>query len=215
MSSAATLFFLRRGHRSGPDFDARRQHSGFDVAPQCDQQLPRQGDDGDPARAPLQGANALAEPSRERAARLVAQPQPGTVERRASGPRHLRVERAVGVAQDVLLHLAHGVARQVVDEDHPLRQLELGKPRLERGRASSFSVERGVAGSVTTTAVTPSPKSGCGTPMTALSTTPGDRVDLALDLLRIDVVAAGDDEVLAAPDDVDVAAARRSCRGRR
>ena len=43
----------------------------------------------------------------------------------------------------------------------------------------------------------------------------GDRVDLALDLLRIDVVAAGDDEVLAAADDVDVAAARRSCRGRR
>ena len=34
----------------------------------------------------------------------------------------------------------------------------------------------------------------------------GERVDLALDLLRIDVVAAGDDEVLAAPDDVDVAA---------
>src|SRR5215211_8489255 len=63
MSSAATLFFLRRGHRSCPDLDARRQHSGFDVAPQRDQQLPRQGDDGDPARAPLQGANALAEPS--------------------------------------------------------------------------------------------------------------------------------------------------------
>jgi hypothetical protein len=30
-------------------------------------------------------------------------------------------------------------------------------------------------------------------------------VDLGLDLLGIDVVAAGDDQVLAAPDDVDVA----------
>jgi hypothetical protein len=33
----------------------------------------------------------------------------------------------------------------------------------------------------------------------------GQRVDLALDLLRIDVVAAGNDQVLAAPDYVDVA----------
>ena len=41
----------------------RRQHSGFDVAPQCDQQLPRQGDDGDPPCAPHQGANALAKPT--------------------------------------------------------------------------------------------------------------------------------------------------------
>ena len=31
-------------------------------------------------------------------------------------------------------------------------------------------------------------------------------VDLGLDLFRIDVEAAGDDEILAAPDDVDVAA---------
>ena len=34
----------------------------------------------------------------------------------------------------------------------------------------------------------------------------GQRVDLALDLLRIDVEAAGDDQVLGAPDDRDVAA---------
>src|SRR5829696_5264160 len=58
MSSAATLFFLRRGHRSCPDLDARRQHSGFHVAPQCDQQLPRQGDDGDPARASCASCSA-------------------------------------------------------------------------------------------------------------------------------------------------------------
>src|SRR5690606_31913512 len=34
----------------------------------------------------------------------------------------------------------------------------------------------------------------------------GHGVDLALHFLRIDVVAAGDDEVLAAADDVDIAA---------
>src|SRR3546814_1951046 len=33
-----------------------------------------------------------------------------------------------------------------------------------------------------------------------------DRVDAELDLLRIDVEAAGDDEVLGPPDDMDVAA---------
>ena len=57
----------------------------------------------------------------------------------------------------------------------------------------------------TTTATTPSPKSACGTPITADSTTPGDRVDLVLDFLRVDVEAAGDDEVLAPADDVDIA----------
>ena len=62
------------------------------------------------------------------------------------------------------------------------------------------------AGSRTTTAVTPSPKSGCGSADHRALDDAGERVDLALDLLRIDVEAAGDDEVLGAPDDVDVAA---------
>ena len=43
----------------------------------------------------------------------------------------------------------------------------------------------------------------------------GKRVDLALDFLGIDVEAAGDDEVLAAPDDVDIAARVDLARGRR
>ncbi|MEI2776032.1 MAG: hypothetical protein V9G19_08685 [Tetrasphaera sp.] len=34
----------------------------------------------------------------------------------------------------------------------------------------------------------------------------GNRVDLGLNLFGIDVVAAGDDQILAAPDDVDIAA---------
>ena len=53
---------------------------------------------------------------------------------------------------------------------------------------------------VTTTAVTRSPKSGSGTPMTADSTTPVHAVDPLLDFLRVDVEPAGDDEVLGAAD---------------
>jgi hypothetical protein len=50
----------------------------------------------------------------------------------------------------------------------------------------------------TTTTVTASPKSGCGTPNTALSSKRGQRIDLQL--LGIDVVAARDHQVLAAPE---------------
>ena len=53
----------------------------------------------------------------------------------------------------------------------------------------------------TTTAVTPSPKSGCGTPMTALSATPGSASISVSTSIGIDVVAAADDQVLAAADD--------------
>ncbi len=43
----------------------------------------------------------------------------------------------------------------------------------------------------------------------------GERVDLGLDLLRIDIEAAGDDEILAAAGDRDIAIMRRSFRDRR
>ena len=68
---------------------------------------------------------------------------------------------------------------------------------------------------LTTTAVTPSPKSGWATPITALSTTPGQRVDLVLHFLGIDIEAAGDHQILAAPDDRDIAVGRRSSPDRR
>jgi hypothetical protein len=44
-----------------------------------------------------------------------------------------------------------------------------------------------------------------GTPITCASCTPGWRVQELLDLARVDVLAAADDHVLDAPDDVDVA----------
>jgi hypothetical protein len=57
----------------------------------------------------------------------------------------------------------------------------------------------------TTTATTASPKSGCGTPTTADFGHAGHVVDAGFDLGRVDVVAAADDQVLAAADDGDIA----------
>ena len=76
------------------------------------------------------------------------------------------------LAQVGLLHLAHGIARQVVHDEHALGNLEAGQLRLQRG--DERRPHRGShALAATTTATTASPKSGCGTPMTADSTTPG------------------------------------------
>src|SRR3546814_700314 len=76
------------------------------------------------------------------------------------------------VAQQVLLHLAHGVPRQFVDEEHLLRHLEVGKLRLAVDWMASAETS-GPPPARFTTATTASPKSGCGTPMTADSCTPG------------------------------------------
>ncbi len=73
------------------------------------------------------------------------------------------------LAQHVLLHLAHGVARQFVHEQHALGAFELGTGLPDRPR---WRPRRGVL-AATTTAVTASPKSAWGRPITADSTTPG------------------------------------------
>ena len=69
------------------------------------------------------------------------------------------------------------------------------------------SSERTAPGFATTTAVTPSPKSGCGTPNTALSRTPSMASNSRFHFLGIDVVAAADHQVFGAADDVHVAIA--------
>ena len=83
----------------------------------------------------------------------------------------LRVNLRVGIPQNVLLHLAHGVARQFVDNEDALRHLEFRQPSVEclQHHASVTSAPL----LQTTTAVTPSPKSAWGTPITADSITPG------------------------------------------
>jgi hypothetical protein len=92
---------------------------------------------------------------------------PAWREVRASLAENLRV----GIPQNILLHLAHGVARQIVDDEDALRHLELGKTPVERlQHEASLTLAPLLQ---TTTAVTPSPKSACGTPITADSITPG------------------------------------------
>ncbi len=93
-----------------------------------------------------------------------------------AAPLMLRIDILVLVAQQILLHLAHGVARQLVDEEHALGQLELGEPLCRSAAMIAASLRGVLAGSGVTTATTPSPKSGCGTPITAPSATPGRRV---------------------------------------
>ena len=85
--------------------------------------------------------------------------------------------------------------------------VEPGEDRSDRRRAPSA---RG-----TTAATTASPKSGWGTPKTADSATPGRASMTVLDLLRVDVEAAGDDQVLGPADDVHVAVVVDLDRGRR
>ena len=74
-------------HRSCPDLDARRQQSGFRVAPQCDQQLTRHRDDGDAPCATLQGCRRAHGTKLQGASRLIAQPQPGELDEGCASSR--------------------------------------------------------------------------------------------------------------------------------
>ena len=56
-----------------------------DEAPDCDQELARQGDDRDAAGSTLKRANTVSEPCREAALRLVAKPKPGELDERFAG----------------------------------------------------------------------------------------------------------------------------------
>jgi hypothetical protein len=52
---------LRRHYALGPDFGTGGNYPGFEVTPERDEQLACHGHNGDPPRAPSQGADALAE----------------------------------------------------------------------------------------------------------------------------------------------------------
>src|SRR5271166_4184992 len=106
---------LRGGACRRPDLDAVGHHAGLDVAPERDQQLSRHRHDGDPPRASLQRADALAEPCRERAVGLVAQPQPGELdERRARAWIAGAADAAVAVQTSALVR--HGCDADVAGE---------------------------------------------------------------------------------------------------
>ena len=112
-------------------------------------------------------------------------------------------EIAIGIAEKVFLHLSHCIAGKVIHEKDPFRQLVIRKAVLQRldhvllleftalrrnHNRHDFFAEVGVR----------------HTNDRALEHA-GQGIDLALDFLGIDIEAAGDDEVLAAPYNVDIA----------
>ena len=117
--------------------------------------------------------------------------------------------------EHVLLDLAECVARDLADDENLLRNLVAGEvaPRRCSSSAPRRSFARSPASS--TTATTASPKSWCGMPITADSAMLSNAFDRILDLLRIDVEPAGDDELRtsAEHDDVPARVARAEIAG--
>src|ERR671929_1429487 len=72
---------------SGLQDGAGGDEAGLDVAPQGDQQLPRQGHDRDPPHPALRGPDPGREPLAQGALRLEAHPQPGELDHDPSDPR--------------------------------------------------------------------------------------------------------------------------------
>ena len=113
----------------------------------------------------------------------------------------------VAVAEQALVELAGRQPGQLgLEVDRP-RALEVR--RGARGRTSISSRSSSGPGSTPgigwTTALTSSPRSSSGTPITAASSTFGWVIEQVLGLLRVDVHAAGDDHVRLAVGEVEVA----------
>ena len=101
------------------------------------------------------------------------------------------------------MHLAHRIARQVFDEDHAFRQFKFGEFRRE-SCLHRFFVEPRTRGS--------NDDRHDSFPKILMRQTDdrafdhsGKRVDPGFHFLRIDVATAGNDQILGAPDDMDVA----------
>src|SRR5579871_6964978 len=110
----------------------------------------------------------------------------------------------ISLAQHFLLHLAHGVSRQFVDKKHALGLLELGEPVGERGEDLRLrEIGRLFAHDDGGDALA---EVGMRQADHGRFDHAFDRIDLGLDLLRIDVIAAGNHEILGAAGDVHIAA---------
>ena len=108
------------------------------------------------------------------------------------------------IAQRLLLHLAHRIARQRLDEEHALGQLVARQAVLQRGEHRLLGQDRvrrrhdDRRHALAEIGMRQADDGAFGDAI--------ERVDLRLDLDRIDVEAAGDDQVLGAADDMDIAA---------
>ena len=136
------------------------------------------------------------------------------VVRPGSGVRGCRTGRRTARAAPAFCTLPMALRGSSSTKSTRLRLLEAGEASATK-RGELRLVGRRCPGAARRRPTTPSPKSGCGTPITADSATPGSASITRLDLLRVDVVAAGDDQVLAAADDATGSRPRRSRRGRR
>src|SRR5207249_1777907 len=103
--SARSFGLLSSGGEARPG----GQLTGFDVAPQRDQQLARQSDDHDGADASFGAAGARGKPLGERALRLEAQPAPGKLHDDAA-------DAGIAVLADPLLALHAAAAKQRAGE---------------------------------------------------------------------------------------------------
>ena len=108
-------------------------------------------------------------------------------------------------SQHVLQQLARRVARQLLIRELDVGgHLEVGEGLGDPGRAPRASVSA-APGSTCTTALTSSPSSGWGTPITAASAIVGMLDEAVLDLDAVDVLAAPDDHVLGPVGDEEEA----------
>src|SRR3954447_15893192 len=80
---------------SGLQDGAGGDEAGLDVAPQGDQELPRQGHDRDPPAPALGGPAPAREPLAKGALRLEAHPQPGELDHDPPHPRVARLAQAL------------------------------------------------------------------------------------------------------------------------
>src|SRR5690242_5523256 len=84
-SAAAGRPVTRPARRSRAENGAVWDLAGFEIAPERDEQLSRQGDDEGTAGTPLRRADALLVPARQSARGLPSQPEPGEFDQDAAG----------------------------------------------------------------------------------------------------------------------------------
>ena len=108
------------------------------------------------------------------------------------------------VPQHIFLHFPHGIPRQIVHEYDAFWQFELGETLFQHPDHGFFAQIRARLAD-----------DDGGDALAEIRVRTADhgalgdarqRIDLALDFLRIDIEAAGDDQVLGAPDDVHITA---------
>src|SRR5215472_4378920 len=121
-------------------------HAVLDVAPQGNQQPPRQGHDADAPHALAPGRKALGEPGTECAARLIAQPVPGELHQQRAHPSIARLADALltlTIAAVVGAGVKPRAAGQLpaVAKATPAKQLACEQPSA--GQANAAQLEQG------------------------------------------------------------------------